>query len=473
MPLSLEYAALTDVGRVRRNNEDSAYAGPHLLLLADGMGGAAAGEVASSTAVEVIRKLDSSHRSSDGDDLLELLAGAVHRANERLSELVEQDPDIEGTGSTVTAILFDGEHFAMAHLGDSRAYLMRDGVLSQLSHDHTFVQSLVDEGRISDEEAQSHPHRNLILRVLDGRPDSDPDLQILDIRAGDRLMLCSDGIPDYVPDQIIAASMRDGTPDSVAVDLITIALESGSNDNVTCIVADVVTSGGNTEPQLVGAAAELGQGGTGPERTIEVRRGVGAASGGGRGGPSTDELEELRYAPRAPKRFRWARRIALFAVLVALVAVGGRIAYGWTQQQYYVGTDGDNVAIYKGIDEAIPGIKLSKVYEVQPLLVDKLPTFRREQVEQTISATNLQDARNIVSELTQLAAECARMHETPTPTPKPSTPAASSKPPVSKPPASKPATTRPSTPPSTHAPSTPPRSSTTTTPGPDSSECDQ
>jgi PPM family protein phosphatase len=465
MTLSLEYAALTDVGRVRRNNEDSAYAGPHLLLLADGMGGAAAGEVASATAVDVIRKLDSSHRSSTSDDLLELLAGAVHRANERLSELVEQDPDIEGTGSTVTAILFDGEHFAMAHLGDSRAYLMRDGVLSQLSHDHTFVQSLVDEGRISLEEAQTHPHRNLILRVLDGRPDSDPDLEILDIRAGDRLMLCSDGVPDYVGDDRIAASMREGTPDSVAVDLITIALESGSNDNVTCIVADVVTSGGSTEPQLVGAAAELGQGGTGPERTIEVRRGATAAAGGGRGGgaPSADELEELRYAPQAPKRFPWARRIAVLAVIVGLLAVGGRVAYSWTQRQYYVGSEGDHVAIFKGIEEAIPGIRLSDVYEVQALDVDQLPAFRREQVEQTISATNLQDARNIVSELRVLAAECARQHATPTPRPTPpSTPA--------KPPSTKPSTPKPSTP----RPSTPASSpGTSVSPSPGSTECEQ
>src|SRR5262245_10566067 len=469
MTLSLEYAALTDVGKVRRNNEDSAYAGPHLLLLADGMGGAAAGELASATAVEVIRRLDSAHRSSSGDDLLELLAGAVHRANERLSELVEQDPEIEGTGSTVTAILFDGEHFAMAHLGDSRAYLMRDGVLRQLSHDHTFVQSLVDDGRISPEEAQNHPHRNLILRVLDGRADSDPDLEILDIRAGDRLMLCSDGIPDYVGDDVIAATMRAGTPDSVAVDLITIALESGSNDNVTCIVADVVTSGGSRDPQLVGAAAELGQGGTGPERTIEVRRSA-PAGAGGRGGPTPDELEELRYAPRAPKRFRWARRLGAIAGLVALIAVVGAIAYGWTQNQYYVGSDGDHVAIYKGIDESIPGINLSGVYEVQPLNVEDLPTYRREQVEQTISASNLQDARNIVTELRQLAAECARRHPTPTQTPTqaptqtrttPSRPATTAKPTTP----ARPPSQRPSTPATTPAPSSSP------TPG--SSECEQ
>jgi PPM family protein phosphatase len=450
MTLSLDYAALTDVGRVRRNNEDSAYAGPHLLLLADGMGGAAAGELASATAVEVIRKLD---RPPAGD-LLELLAGAVHRANERLSELVEQDPEIEGTGSTVTAILFDGERFALAHLGDSRAYRMRDGVLTQLSHDHTFVQSLVDEGRISLEEAQNHPHRNLILRVLDGRPDSDPDLEFVDVRAGDRLLLVSDGIPDYVGDDAIARVMADGTPDSVAVDLITISLEAGSNDNVTCVVADVLDAGGgSTQPQLVGAAAELAQGGTGPERTIEVRRAAGAGVGGGGGTQTADELEELRYAPQPPRRFRWARRLTLLAVVVVLIVLSGRMAYGWTQRQYYVGTDGDNVAIFKGIDEAIPGINLSNVYEVQTLEVDDLPRFRREQVEATISATDLADARSIVNELRQLAEECARQATpTPKPTPKPSTPA-------SRPP-SQPPSVRPSTPATSSA-----------VPNPESAEC--
>jgi serine/threonine protein phosphatase PrpC len=451
MTLSLDYAALTDVGRVRRNNEDSAYAGPHLLLLADGMGGAAAGELASATAIEVIRKLD---RPPAGD-LLELLAGAVHRANERLSELVEQDPEIEGTGSTVTAILFDGEQFAMAHLGDSRAYRMRDGVLTQLSHDHTFVQSLVDEGRISLEEAQNHPHRNLILRVLDGRPDSDPDLEFVDVKAGDRLLLVSDGIPDYVGDKAIARVMADGTPDSVAVDLITIALEAGSNDNVTCVVADVLDAGaGSTQPQLVGAAAELAQGGTGPERTIEVRRAAGGGGGGGGGGPQTaDELEELRYAPQPPKRFRWARRITLLAVVVVLILLSGRMAYGWTQRQYYVGTDGDNVAIFKGIDEAIPGINLSNVYEVQTVEVDDLPRFRREQVEATISATDLADARSIVNELRQLAEECARQ-ATPTPTPKPTPSTRPSTPRASTPP-SRPPSTRPSTPATSSAVPTP------------------
>src|SRR4051812_14459129 len=447
MTLSLDYATLSDVGRVRRNNEDSAYAGPHLLLLADGMGGAAAGEVASAAAVQVIRRLDTSNIA--GPDMMEALAGAVHRANEKLSELVEEDPEREGMGSTVTALLFDGEHLGLAHLGDSRAYRLRDGLLYQLSHDHTFVQSLVDEGRISKEEAFTHPHRNLILRVLDGRPDSDPDLEMLDVQAGDRLLLCSDGLPDYVSDQVISTSMAEGTPDSVVVDLITHALEAGSNDNVTCVVADVVETepSSGVQPQLVGAAAELAQGGTGrAEPTIDVLR---AGADGGAGGTAADvDLEELRYAPRPPKRFLWLRRLAVLVVVLILVGGSGWFAYGWTQRQYYVGTDGDYVAIFKGVDAGIPGVTLSNVYEQQRLQVDKLPTYSREQVEGSIQADSLSDARTIVGKLQQTADACAAKPP-PKPTPKPP-PVTVSKPvtkppavPASKPP-SKPATTAPS-----------------------------
>ncbi|TDW89745.1 protein phosphatase [Kribbella pratensis] len=458
MTLSLDYATLSDVGRVRRNNEDSAYAGPHLLLLADGMGGAAAGEVASAAAVQVMRRLDTADIT--GEDMIEALAGAVHRANERLSELVEEDPEREGMGSTVTALMFDGKRLGLAHLGDSRAYRLRDGQLYQLSHDHTFVQSLVDEGRISQEEAFTHPHRNLILRVLDGRPDSDPDLEMLDVQAGDRLMLCSDGLPDYVSDEVIAASMASGTPDSVVVDLITHALEAGSNDNVTVLVADVVETepASGVQPQLVGAAAELAQGSTGRgEPTVAVRTAAGDGHGGGGHGGALDP-EELRYAPRPPKRFAWLRRIAVLLVVLGLIGGGGWFAYSWTQKQYYVGTDGDYVAIFKGVEADLPGLTLSKVYERQALQVDKLPTYSRQQVEANIQADNLAGARSIVAELQHTAAECAaRVKPTPSPTPKPSTPPVSkpavSTPPVSKPPVSSPpASTAPT---GTTSPSTP------------------
>jgi PPM family protein phosphatase len=187
--LSLRYAALSDVGRVRRDNQDSGFAGAHLLAIADGVGGAARGDIASSTAVQILRRLD----EQQSEDLLEALAGAVHRAHDRIAELVEQDPELEGTSTTVTAALFDGTRMGVAHVGDSRGYLLRDGTLSQLTKDHTFVQSLIDEGRITEEESRTHPHRNLILRAVDGVHDTDPDLFLVDLVPGDRILLCSDG----------------------------------------------------------------------------------------------------------------------------------------------------------------------------------------------------------------------------------------------------------------------------------------
>jgi protein phosphatase len=154
--LQLRYAALSDVGRVRRDNQDSGYAGPHLLVIADGVGGAARGDIASSAAVEAIRKLD----TPPGNDALSELAATLHLAHDRLAEIVEQQPDLDGTSTTVTAAVFDGTHLRVGHVGDSRGYLLRDGELRALTTDHTLVQSLIDEGRITEDEARVHPHRN-------------------------------------------------------------------------------------------------------------------------------------------------------------------------------------------------------------------------------------------------------------------------------------------------------------------------
>ena len=168
----LHYSAISDVGRVRRENQDSGYAGPWLLTVCDGVGGAVRGDLASSTAVQALRKLD----QEPDDDILGQVAGAVHRADDRIAELVEEDPALNGTSTTATVALFDGTRFGVGHIGDSRAYLYRRGELRQLTHDHTFVQSLIDEGRITEEQSRTHPHRNLILKALDGIRHEEPDL---------------------------------------------------------------------------------------------------------------------------------------------------------------------------------------------------------------------------------------------------------------------------------------------------------
>ena len=261
--LLLNYAAISDVGRVRKDNQDSGYAGPWLLAVCDGVGGAARGDIASATAVGELRQLD--EPPPDGVELLNRVTDALHRAHQRIGRLVDEDPTLDGTSTTATVALFDGSRVGVGHVGDSRAYLFREGELSQLTTDHTFVQGLIDEGRITETEARTHPHRNLILKALDGIHDSDPDLFVLEVVPGDRLLVCSDGASGVLDDSRMADILATGTPDYAAVELVRASLEEGSSDNVTCIVADVVSderaaadpSIADLEPQLVGAAAEL------------------------------------------------------------------------------------------------------------------------------------------------------------------------------------------------------------------------
>jgi serine/threonine protein phosphatase PrpC len=445
--MRLRYAALSDVGRVRRDNQDSGYAGPHLLVIADGVGGSARGDVASSTTVEVLRKLDAPPGEELQGDMLGGLAGAIHRSHDRIAGLVAENPEIEGTSTTVTAVIFDGARIGVGHVGDSRGYLLRDDSLSQLTTDHTFVQSLIDEGRITEDEARVHPHRNLILRAVDGVHEPEPDVFTLDVAPGDRILLCSDGCSGVLSDEDLARLLADGTPDSVAVTLVEASLEAGSSDNVTVVVADVVdddavddsetSAAALTGPMLVGAAAEAPR-----------RRGLGgrAARASDTGelepvedSPGYDDVdpEEMRYAPRAPRRFTWARRTAVLAVIALLVAIVGFAGWKWSQTQYFVANDGDTVAIFQGIEADVPGISTHHVKESSDLRLDDLPDYNARQVRDGISANSLEDARGIVSRLQRLV-PCPE----PTPTATPSPSAQTSKQPTKKPTRKPTATTR-------------------------------
>src|SRR3954452_2799051 len=237
--LRLEYGAVSDVGRVRKDNQDSGYAGPWLLAVCDGVGGAARGDIASSTAISQLRKLDVPPTDDPDHDLLARVAGALHRAHDRIGELVDEDPALNGTSTTATVALFDGARAGIGHVGDSRGYLFRDGEISQITSDHTFVQTLIDEGRITEEEARVHPHRNLILKALDGVHEAEPDLFVLELAPGDRLLLCSDGASGVLPDGRLADILNSGSPEYAAVELVRASLEAGSSDNVTCLVAEV------------------------------------------------------------------------------------------------------------------------------------------------------------------------------------------------------------------------------------------
>jgi PPM family protein phosphatase len=258
MTLALRYAVRSDVGLLREGNEDSAYAGPHLLAVADGMGGHAAGEVASAATITTIAPLDA---EDPGPDLVGALADAVATANLRLQELIISDPAIEGMGTTLTALLWSEGYAALCHIGDSRAYLMRDGQFMQITHDHTLVQSLVDEGKITEDDVATHPHRSLLLRALDGRTIAEPDLVPLETYNGDRYLLCSDGLSGVVTEQTLHQTLAAiADPDKAALRLVELAIKGGGPDNITCIVADVIDPRMSRvqptwQPAFAGAAA--------------------------------------------------------------------------------------------------------------------------------------------------------------------------------------------------------------------------
>lgn len=401
----LHYSAISDVGRVRRENQDSGYAGPWLLTVCDGVGGAVRGDLASSTAVQALRKLD---REPD-DDVVGQVAGALHRADDRIAELVEEDPALNGTSTTATVALFDGTRFAIGHIGDSRAYLQRRGQLRQLTHDHTFVQSLIDEGRITEEQSRTHPHRNLILKALDGIRHEEPDLFEFPAEPGDRVLVCSDGACGTLTDDRIADILASGTPDYAAVELVRASLEAGSTDNVTCVVAEVSEQppAEDLAPLLVGAAADL------PRRT-SLSGAAGAVGGLFRGHRSGDtgeippvpgdvpegafaadpiDHETARYAPRPPHRFAWLRRLLVLAVVLGVAWVVLAAGWSWSQQQFYVAEQDGKVAIFRGIDASLPGVSLSHPYETTDVDLDRLSDIDAEQVREGIEADSLDDAR--------------------------------------------------------------------------------
>jgi len=224
MTHQLRFAARSDRGLLRSNNQDSVYAGERLLVVADGMGGHAAGDLASRVVVAAFVPLD---ENPPGADLIAPLRRAMDAGNDAIADLVAEDPELDGMGTTATAMLFDGPRMGLAHIGDSRAYLYRNGVLHQLSHDDTFVQSLVDDGRITEDEAAHHPQRNLLLRALNGS-EPEPMLVVREISVGDRFLICSDGLSGVVSAEAIADTLAGPETDRVADTLIELALIGGA-----------------------------------------------------------------------------------------------------------------------------------------------------------------------------------------------------------------------------------------------------
>jgi PPM family protein phosphatase len=417
MTLQLRYVTHSEIGLIRKNNQDSGYASPHLLVVADGMGGAAAGDLASAVAIDTIRKIEA---PTTGQEMLEVLAGAIHLANDKIAELVESDLSLEGMGTTVTGAMFDGAQLGLAHIGDSRAYLFRDGHLERLTHDHTWVQSLVDDGKISENEAAMHPHRSLLLKVLNGQPTNDPDLATVPVVAGDRLMFCSDGVCGLIDDDVIEAALQLPDLNDAAERLVVEALHEGGIDNITVIVADVVESGGSDEVIVLGAASQH------PIPTDGVPRGQSSEK------DETDDTlvtkladfesppvdDEERYSPQPPHQRRFRRPLVGLLALLLVAVAGVGVAYGWTRTQYFVGADQDKVAIFQGLSEGLPGLSLSRVYEVQQLALSELPPFYQEQVKANIDVASLDSARETVAELSEAAKRCAGPQRAASPRPK-------------------------------------------------------
>jgi serine/threonine protein phosphatase PrpC len=424
--LALRFHAVSDVGRVRKDNQDSGYAGPWMLAVCDGVGGAARGDIASSTAISELRHLDVAPTEAESGDLTVRVADGLHLAHDAIGHQVDHDPALNGTSTTVVVALFDGTTWGFGHVGDSRAYLLREGRLSQLTTDHTFVQSLIDEGRITEEEARVHPHRNLILKALDGLHDVEPDLFRVEAEAGDRLFLCSDGACGVLDNNRIAELLADGSPEFAAIELVRASLDAGSSDNVTCVVADVIdadevatssVSTGSTsleqEPQVVGAAAELKRrqprgrfrghrsGDTGELEPVDAELAPIPAEvpHAIRADPPFD-AEAYRYAPRPPRRFGWARRLMALLIALGLAWVALASAYWWTQRQYFVGEHDGHVAIFRGV-QGVSG--LSTVYQDSDLAIADLPADAQTDVRDGKSAEDLAAARSIVMHLGALA----------------------------------------------------------------------
>ncbi len=434
MSLSLRFAAGSHKGMIREGNEDSGYAGPRLLAIADGMGGQAAGEVASSEVISTIVALDD---DVPGSDILTSLGTAVQRANDQLRMMVEEDPQLEGMGTTLTALLWTGQRLGLVHVGDSRAYLLRDGVLTQITQDHTWVQRLVDEGRITEEEATTHPQRSLLMRALGSGDHVEPDLSIREVRAGDRYLICSDGLSGVVSHQTMEDTLASYQgPQETVQELIQLALRGGGPDNITVIVADVLDiDSGDTlagqlsdTPVVVGAVAEnqhqLHDNGamqTPAGRASHLGRPVPGQGGGGEFGPPgsgdttgyvpTDGFnaysDEDFVKPRTGRK--WLKRS--FYITLALAVIGGGLygGYRWTQTQYYVGTKGEHVALYRGISQDLAWVSLSKVEKDHPEIELKyLPPYQQKQVEATIAEGGLGDAQSKIDELAVQASACKK-----------------------------------------------------------------
>lgn len=503
MAFSLKSSAHSEIGLVRNNNQDSALVTPSLIVVADGMGGAAAGDLASAVATRELRRADAQNRPSDehpdatrlvGDQMLTALSGALSRANDSLADLVVWDHSLEGMGTTVCGAMFSGEQYGIAHIGDSRGYLVRDGEFRRLTHDHSWVQSLVDEGRITLEEAADHPHRSLLLKVLNGQPTHTPDFELLDAQLGDRLLFCSDGLCGMVEDDEIERLLTAGDDlDAIVESLTQAARDGGGLDNITLVVADVVPFDETLEaaaPRVLGAAALVDIPKVDQQPTVDLQQyedthrierhaplapaplDHGADIPDGAIDP--DRFESIRYTPHMPGRRRRLIPLLTSVLAVVVVLVGGLFAANsYAASRYYIGVDDERVAVYQGLPEQVFGWPKSTQIDVSTINVNDLPPYYAGQVrEQKMTYGSQQDAREQLVELGEMAERCIAERagqantppSTPGASPGRSTPASSSTAPTGS--ATTAGGTGPGTPVTTGSPQITPRSTPSKLPNP-------
>ena len=403
--------AASDIGRVRSSNQDSGYAGVNLFFVADGMGGHAGGDIASAIASQHISLADEPLATSAEAE--QKLIDYIYQAKQKIDASVKQHPAITGMGTTLSAMMVTGTKVTIAHIGDSRIYLARDGVVKQITTDHTFVQRLVDTGRISEEEALVHPRRSVLMRVLgDIEQFPEVDIDTYETKPGDRWMACSDGLSGVVPDQLMKNILLSNVDIQEAGELLVgEALEFGAPDNVTVVLVDVVDAQDEIEFSpgriLVGSAAN--------EVVIEQRKGLQVLrllnpmtliellqkpEDPVSFAPESEELlEKILKETKGRVRARRFRQIATYLLLISVASYGLFLAIEYTQTRYFVAINDGYVVIFKGIKEELGPFKFSSVYKVTDVSVDSLTDFQREALERSITAESPEEAQRIVSQL--------------------------------------------------------------------------
>jgi len=421
--LALRASGLSHVGVVRSTNQDSAFIGQRLLVMADGMGGHAGGDIASATAVKRIRELDADPALGPAD-----LEETIQAAQRNIIDRVSTEPVLSGMGTTVTSLLLDGAEFTLAHIGDSRAYRLRDEKLEQISTDHTFVQHLIDTGRLAPEDAEKHPQRSVLLRVLgdvEGKPTL--DMQTFPAQAGERWLLCSDGLSGVVDDAALHETLAKYTDrDECAQELVDLAIAGGGPDNITCIIADVVEIADGDVPDqsaVLGAAAttEIDSGTETPETGALAANATNQKETGAVPKDNDSATAEVHVpdaesqlaaedndpAAEEPKRGpvrRFFRGTSLLLILLILVAVAVWGGWKWTQTQWFIGDNAGKVAIFQGVPQDVGPWSLYEVNETSEVSVEDLAPYFRTRVDETLPASDLEDAQRILTNIREQTA---------------------------------------------------------------------